>query len=33
MRTVIPYSALKITHFWPRFIRSRIKRPQTEEAA
>jgi hypothetical protein len=31
-RTVIPYSALRITHFWPRFLRNRMK-GQIEEAA
>lgn len=35
-RTLIPYSALKVTHFWPRFIRTRMKAAQaakTEDAA
>ena len=31
-RTVIPFSALKITHFWPRAIRNRIKRARAERA-
>ncbi|MEZ5921576.1 MAG: EAL domain-containing protein [Parvularculaceae bacterium] len=30
-RTVIPYSALKITHFWPRFKRRKNKLPIEEE--
>lgn len=32
-RTVIPFSALKITHFWPRAIRRRMKRAQDAQAA
>ena len=32
-RTVIPYSALRITHFWPRSIRQRTKKPQGAHAA
>lgn len=31
-RTVIPFSALKITHFWPRAIRNRINRARAERA-
>ena len=32
-RTVIPFSALKITHFWPRSIRKRMKRGEKAQAA
>ncbi|OFX01116.1 MAG: hypothetical protein A3E78_11430 [Alphaproteobacteria bacterium RIFCSPHIGHO2_12_FULL_63_12] len=32
-RTVIPFSALKITHFWPRYIRKRMKRDAGARAA
>lgn len=30
-RTVVPYSALKVTHFWPRAIRRRMKRAEAAE--
>lgn len=32
-RTVIPLSALRITHFWPRAIRKRMKRASTAKQA
>ncbi len=32
-RTVIPFSSLKITHFWPRAIRKRMKRARAKAAA
>ena len=32
-RTVIPFSALKIRHFWPHYIRKRMKRSAKAEAA
>lgn len=31
MRTLIPYSALKVTHFWPHTIRRRMKRANKSE--